>query len=41
MNRMMKKKRLRIHIGLRTIKTAVSVILAMAIVDALRHFGMI
>lgn len=32
---MMKKKRLRIHIGLRTIKTAVSVILAMAIVDAL------
>lgn len=32
---MMKKKHLRIHIGLRTIKTAVSVILAMAIVDAL------
>lgn len=31
----MKKKRLRIHIGLRTIKTALSVILAMALVDAI------
>lgn len=31
----MQKKRLKIHIGLRTIKTAVSVILAMAVVDAL------
>lgn len=31
----MQKRRLKIHIGLRTIKTAVSVILAMALVDAL------
>jgi len=31
----MQKQRLRIHIGLRTIKTTVSVILAMAVVDAL------
>jgi len=31
----MQRKRLKIHIGLRTIKTAVSVIIAMAIVDSL------
>ena len=30
----MRKKRLRIHIGLRTLKTAAAVILAMVVVDA-------